>query len=89
MRRMTHFLCRHEGEWYYPGQLQHVMSLDLDQETIWKELPLLHKYDLIEQKGGYGGVFDRTLKKVLMTNYPDLLNLPEFCLATYGISHFW
>jgi hypothetical protein len=77
MRQMTYFLCKHEGEWYYPGQLQQAMSLDLDQETIRKELRLLHTYDLIEQKGGsYGGVFDRTLKKVLMTNYSDLFNLP-------------
>jgi len=77
MRRIIYFLCKHEGEWYYPGDLQRVMSLELDQDTIRKELMLLHKYDLIEQRGGsYGGVFDRTLKKVLMANYADILELP-------------
>jgi len=37
----------------------------------------LEKYDLVEMSGGrYGGVFDRTLKKVLMKQYGDILELP-------------
>ncbi|MCP4349084.1 MAG: hypothetical protein GY795_26690 [Desulfobacterales bacterium] len=77
LRRITYFLCRHEGEWYYPSQLRQAMSLDMDEEKLRKELKLLHKYDLIEDKGGrYGGVFDRTLKKVLMTINADLYGLP-------------
>ena len=78
MRRMTWFLCRHEGEWYYPGDLKREMSLDIDDQKLRDELALLYKYDIIEwNRGRYGGVFDRTLKKVLMTNYPDILGLPE------------
>ena len=77
LRRMTYFLCRHEGEWFFPGRLRQAMSLEADEDTIRKELGLLHRYDLIEQKGGqYGGVFDRTLKKVLMTIHADLFGLP-------------
>ncbi len=77
LRKIVYFLCRHEGEWYYPNQLGQAMSLDLDEETLRKELRLLHRYDLIEDKGGrYGGVFDRTLKKVLMTVNADLFGLP-------------
>ena len=77
LRKITYFLCRHEGEWYYPSQLREAMSLDMDEEKLRKELKLLHKYDLIEDKGGrYGGVFDRTLKKVLMTINADLYGLP-------------
>ncbi len=77
LRKITYFLCRHEGEWYYPSQLRQAMSLELDEEKLRKELKLLHKYDLIEDKGGrYGGVFDRTLKKVLMTINADLYGLP-------------
>ncbi|MCP4106978.1 MAG: hypothetical protein GY749_15810 [Desulfobacteraceae bacterium] len=77
LRRITYFLCRHEGEWYYPSQLRQAMLLDLDEEKLRKELKLLHKYDLIEERGGrYGGVFDRTLKKVLMTVHADLYGLP-------------
>jgi hypothetical protein len=39
---------------------------------------LLYKYDIVEQnRGRYGDVFDRTLKKVLMTNYPDIRGLPD------------
>ncbi len=77
LRKITYFLCRHEGEWYYPSQLRQAMSLELDEEKLRKELKLLHKYKLIEDKGGrYGGVFDRTLKKVLMTINADLYGLP-------------
>ena len=77
LRRITYFLCRHEGEWYYPSQLRQAMSLNMDEETLRRELKLLHKYDLIEDRGGrYGGVFDRTLKKVLMTLHADLYGLP-------------
>jgi|GEM_PF-1066755 len=77
LRRITYFLCRHEGEWYYPSQLRQAMSLDMDEEELRRELRLLHKYDLIEDQGGkYGGVFDRTLKKVLMTINADLYGLP-------------
>ena len=78
MRRMTWFLCRHEGEWYYPGDLKREMSLDIDDQKLRDELALLYKYDIVERhQGRYGGVFDRTLKKVLMTNYRDILGLPE------------
>ncbi len=77
LRRITYFLCRHEGEWYYPGRLRQAMSLDLDEGELRRELRLLHRYDLIEERGGrYGGVFDRTLKKVLMTVHADLYGLP-------------
>ncbi|MCP4111679.1 MAG: hypothetical protein GY749_40180 [Desulfobacteraceae bacterium] len=77
MRRITYFLCKHEGEWYYPRDLKRALSLELDEEKLREELMLLHKYDLIELKGGrYGGVFDRTLKKVLMKHYGDILELP-------------
>ncbi|MCP4686660.1 MAG: hypothetical protein GY859_01340, partial [Desulfobacterales bacterium] len=77
MRRITYFLCKHEGEWYYPRDLKRALSLELDDEKLREELALLHKYDLIELSGGrYGGVFDRTLKKVLMKQYGDILGLP-------------
>lgn len=77
MRKMTYFLCKHEGNWYYPRDLKRAMELDIEDAQLRKELYLLHKYDIIEQDGGqYGGVFDRTLKKVLMTNYGDILELP-------------
>ncbi len=77
MRRITYFLCRHEGEWYYPRDLKRALSLELDDSRLREELALLHKYDLIELSGGrYGGVFDRTLKKVLMKHYGDILGLP-------------
>jgi len=78
MRKITYFLCKHEGEWFYPTELKQALSLELDDKKLREELMLLHKYDLIEMTGGkYGGVFDRTLKKVLMTNYGDILELPE------------
>jgi len=78
MRKMTWFLCRHEGEWFYPMDLKREMSLDIDDQKLRDELALLYKYDIIERnRGRYGGVFDRTLKKVLMTNYTDILGLPE------------
>ncbi len=77
LRKITYFLCRHEGEWYYPSQLRQAMSLDMDEDKLRKELKLLYRYDLIEDRGGrYGGVFDRTLKKVLMTINADLYGLP-------------
>ncbi len=77
LRKITYFLCRHEGEWYYPSQLRRAMPLDMDEEELRGELRLLHKYDLIEDEGGrYGGVFDRTLRKVLMTVNADLYGLP-------------
>jgi hypothetical protein len=77
MRRITYFLCKNEGQWYYPGDLRREMSLDIDDQQLRDELALLHKYDIIEKKRGrYGGVFDRTLKKVLMSNYGDILELP-------------
>jgi hypothetical protein len=78
MRRMTWFLCRHEGQWYYPRDIKNALLLELDDNKLREELELLHKYDLIEQKDGrYGGVFDRTLKKVLMKQYGDILDMPE------------
>jgi len=77
MRRITYYLCRHEGEWFYPMELKQELSLELDDKKLRDELMLLHKYDLVEMSGGrYGGVFDRTLKKVLMKQYGDILNLP-------------
>ncbi len=77
MRKMTFFLCMNEGTWYFVKDLQQAMRLNLDEKHLREELELLHKYDIIEkQRGRYGGVFDRTLKKVLMTNYPGLFNLP-------------
>ncbi|MCP4605026.1 MAG: hypothetical protein GY847_31640, partial [Proteobacteria bacterium] len=77
MRRITYFLCKHEGEWYYPRDLKRALALEIDDEKLREELALLHKYDLIELSGGrYGGVFDRTLKKVLMKHYGDILELP-------------
>ncbi len=77
MRRITYFLCKHEGEWYYPGELKTAMNLKIEETPLRKELELLYKYDIVELKGGrYGGVFDRTLKKVLMSNYADILELP-------------
>ena len=78
MRKITYYLCKHEGEWLYPMELKRALSLDLDDQKLREELMRLHKYDLIELNGGkYGGVFDRTLKKVLMTNYGDILDLPD------------
>jgi hypothetical protein len=78
MRRMTWFLCRHEGEWFYPMDLKREMSLDIDDQKLRDELGLLYKYDIVEKnRGRFGGVFDRTLKKVLMSNYPDILDLPH------------
>jgi hypothetical protein len=78
MRRMTWFLCKHEGQWYYPRDIKNALSLELDDDKLREELELLHKYDLIEERDGrYGGVFDRTLKKVLMKQYGDILGLPE------------
>jgi len=77
MRRITYFLCRHEGEWFYPMELKQELCLELDDKKLRDELMLLHKYDLVEMSGGrYGGVFDRTLKKVLMKQYGDILGLP-------------
>jgi len=58
--------------------LKREMSLDIDDQKLREELGLLYKYDIVEQnRDRYGGVFDRTLKKVLMTNYPDILELPD------------
>ncbi len=78
MRRITFFLCKHEGTWFYPGELKQAMGLELEDTQLRQELALLHKYDIVELKGGrYGGVFDRTLKKVLMANYGEILDLPS------------
>jgi hypothetical protein len=53
------------------------MKLKIEEPVLRKELELLFKYDIVELKGGrYGGVFDQTLKKVLMSNYADILELP-------------
>ncbi len=77
MRRITYFLCKNEGVWYYPGELREAMALDIGDAQLRQELELLYTYDVIEMDGGrYGGVFDRTLKKVLMRNYGEILNLP-------------
>jgi len=67
MRKMTWFLCKHEGEWFYPRDLKREMSLDIDDQKLREELGLLYKYDIVEMnRGRYDGVFDRTLKKVLL-----------------------
>ena len=77
MRRMTYFLCKREGEWYTPAAIQAALGLDLPHAQLQLELELLYKYDIIaKQRGRYGGVFDRTLRKVLLTNYRDLFDLP-------------
>ncbi|RLC03883.1 MAG: hypothetical protein DRI57_28750 [Deltaproteobacteria bacterium] len=77
MRKITYFLCKNEGTSYYPGELKKAMSLDIDDRQLRRELELLYKYDIISlDSGRYGGVFDRTLKKVLMKNYGEILNLP-------------
>ncbi len=84
MRRITYFLCKHEGEWYYPRELRNALNLNMDDDDLRGELALLHKYDLIELNGGrYGGVFDRTLKKVLMRHYGDILDLPTEAFDAY------
>ncbi|MDM8515875.1 hypothetical protein QUF76_06715 [Desulfobacterales bacterium HSG16] len=77
MRKITFFLCQHEGQWFYPRDIKQALSIELDDQTLRKELALLYKYDIVEKTGGrYGGVFDRTLKKVLMKQYGDIFNLP-------------
>ena len=77
LRRTTYFLCEHEGEWYFPRNLKQEMSLDIDDQKLRDELELIYKYDIVEKhRGRYGGVFDRSLKKVLMTNSIDILGLP-------------
>jgi len=77
LRRITYFLCRNEGTWYYPRDLKAAMGLDIDDQALRKELELLNMYDIVEVDGGrYGGAFDRTLKKVLMKCYGDLFDLP-------------
>ncbi len=84
MRRITYFLCQHEGEWFYPLELKEAMSLQIDEQRLREELALLHKYDIVERsRGRYGGVFDRTLKKVLLENYADILNAPVEALDAY------
>jgi hypothetical protein len=77
MRRITYFLCRNEGSWYYASQIKQEMSLEMDERQLRKELDLLYKYDIISMDSGrYGGIFDRTLKKVLMKNFGELFDLP-------------
>lgn len=77
MKLMTYYLCKNEGEYYYPYQLKERLSLDLDEEQIWRELDILYKYDLIDiDRERYGGIFDRTLKHVLMVNFGHVFNLP-------------
>lgn len=77
MKRIVYFLCKNEGTFYYPEDIKKEMNLDINDEQLLEELYLLHKYDIIEMNGGcYGGVFDRTLKKVLMANFGNILNLP-------------
>ncbi len=85
MRRITYFLCQHEGEWFSPLDIKDALSLELDESRLHQELELLYKYDIIElgKFGRYGGVFDRTLKKVLMTNYADLLKIPVESFDSY------
>ncbi|MDM8532209.1 hypothetical protein QUF63_13635 [Anaerolineales bacterium HSG25] len=84
MRRITYFLCKNEGNWYFPHELKEALSLDITDKKLKQELRLLFKYDIIEAKSGrYGGIFDRTLKKVLMKGDPHLFNLPKDEFATY------
>ncbi len=84
LKRITYFLCRNEGQWYYPREVKAAMGLEIDERALQKEIELLYYYDIIERHGGrYGGVFDRTLKKVLMTNYGDLFDLPAEEFDTY------
>jgi hypothetical protein len=84
MRLITYYLCKNESNYYFPGKLKEELGLDIEEKKLRRELDILNKYDLIEKKGGqYGGVFDRTLKHVLMTNYADVLNLPVEELIEY------
>ncbi len=85
LRRITYFLCQHEGEWFSPLDIREALSLTIDESNLRKELELLYKYDIIElgKFGRYGGVFDRTLKKVLMVNYADLLKIPAESFDSY------
>ncbi|MDM8532208.1 hypothetical protein QUF63_13630 [Anaerolineales bacterium HSG25] len=84
MRRITYFLCKNEGNWYFPHELKEALSIDVTDKKLKEELGLLFKYDIIDAKGGrYGGIFDRTLKKVLMKGDPHLFNLPKDEFATY------
>ncbi len=62
---------------YYTREIKKELALEIDEERLFNELEVLYKYDLIENAGDkYGGVFDRTLKKVLMVKFSDLLSLP-------------
>jgi hypothetical protein len=84
MRRITYFLCQHEGEWFSPVDIKNALSLTIDESRLRQELDLLYKYDIVEMhRGRYGGVFDRTLKKVLMANYADLLKIPVESFDSY------
>lgn len=84
MRRITYFLCQHEGEWYTLHELKTALQLKIGDALLFKELTLLALYDIIEHAGDrFGGVFDRTLKKVLMSNYADILKLPVEEFDTY------
>ena len=84
MRRITYFLCQHEGEWFSPENIREALSLKLDERRLRQELDLLYKYDIVEMhRGRFGGVFDRTLKKVLMINYADLLDIPAEKFDSY------
>jgi hypothetical protein len=84
MRRITYFLCKHEGTWYYPSELKTAMGLEMDERQLRQELDLLYKYDIIAQRAGrYGGIFDCTLKKVLMKNYGELFGLPDVQFDAY------
>lgn len=84
MRQMTYFLCRNEGTRYSPTELKKAMALKIEDSQLRQDLELLFKYDIIELDGGrYGGVFDRTLKKVLMKNYSDILNLSDEEFVSY------
>jgi hypothetical protein len=76
LKRLTFFLCKTEGKFYYAKDIKKEMGLKLGVEELRDELELLHKYNLIEkERGRYGGVYDPTLKKVLMSNYGDILEL--------------
>jgi hypothetical protein len=52
MRRITYFLCKHEGQWYYPRDLKQALPFEMDEKQLREALALLHKYDIIERDGG-------------------------------------
>jgi len=84
LKRVLFFLCKNEGVFYYASEIIKELQLDIDEFKLKSELDVLNKYDLIEKEGDhYGGVFDRTLKKVLMVAYSQVFSLPKDEFNTY------